>query len=88
MVSKSTNVRSICVAVPVFENGTKNVIGVLHRNYDLNQIHEILADEEETSYLVDYNGTLAAHSLYEISIDDEIKRCNNISYCFVVAPFF
>ncbi len=71
MVSNSTGVRSICVAVPVFKNGTSEVIGVLHRNYDLNQLHAILAEDDEESFLIDQNGIVAAHSEYEISAEDE-----------------
>ena len=55
IVSNSTKKRSMSIAVPVYEPGTQTVIGVLHRSYDMNQIHEILA----------------AHSQYEISGDDD-----------------
>ncbi len=71
MVSASTNVRSVCYAVPVFEPGTKTVIGVLHRNYDLNQIHQILAEDGGENFCVDKQGIMAAHSQYEIAATDE-----------------
>ncbi|MBQ1901211.1 MAG: methyl-accepting chemotaxis protein [Lachnospiraceae bacterium] len=71
MVSSSTKVRSICIAVPVFEPGTSNVIGTLHRNFDLNQLHQMLAEDGNECFMVDREGTLAAHSMYEISTDDE-----------------
>ncbi|SEA59844.1 methyl-accepting chemotaxis protein [Pseudobutyrivibrio sp. ACV-2] len=71
MVSSSTKLRSICLAVPVYQTGTKNIIGVLYRSYDLAQLHEVLVDAGGESFIVDKDGTLAAHSLYEISADDE-----------------
>ncbi|SKB45921.1 methyl-accepting chemotaxis protein [Lachnospiraceae bacterium] len=71
IVSNSTKKRSMSIAVPVYKPGTKTVIGVLHRSYDMNQIHEILAEDGSESFLVDKNGILAAHSMYEISGDDE-----------------
>ena len=71
MVSSSTKLRSICLAVPVYQTGTKNVIGVIYRSYDLAQLHEVLVDAGGESFIVDRNGTLAAHSLYDITVDDE-----------------
>ncbi|SER89824.1 methyl-accepting chemotaxis protein [Lachnobacterium bovis] len=71
MISNSTKTRSVCYAVPVFKKGTKTVIGVLHRSYDLDQIHDILADAGGESFIVDNKGTLAAHSNYKISVKDK-----------------
>lgn len=71
IVSKSTNSRILCYAVPVFQKGSKNVIGVLHRSYDLNQIHKILKEDGGESFVVDNTGILAAHSQYEIDADAE-----------------
>ncbi len=70
-ISKSTDTRVMVLAVPVFKPGTRTVIGVLHRNYDLNQIHTILAEDGGESFFVDFEGTLAAHAQYEIAADDE-----------------
>lgn len=71
IISKSTNSRILCYAVPVFQKGSKNVIGVLHRSYDLNQIHKILKEDGGESFVVDNTGILAAHSQYEIDADAE-----------------
>ncbi|SFB26335.1 methyl-accepting chemotaxis protein [Acetitomaculum ruminis DSM 5522] len=71
LVSKSSGERSISLGVPVFDEDGKTVIGVLHRSYNLNQIHEMLAEEGGESFIVDKYGILAAHSQYEISGDDE-----------------
>ena len=71
MVSSSTGLRSISFAVPVFESGTKNVIGVLHRNYDCSSFRDILGEDGEEAFLIDFEGTLASHAMFEISADDE-----------------
>ena len=71
MVSTSTGVRSICLAVPVFQPNTKNIIGVLYRSYDLAQLHDVLVDAGGSCFIVDKNGTIAAASYMEISVDDE-----------------
>ncbi|MCR5468088.1 MAG: methyl-accepting chemotaxis protein [Lachnospiraceae bacterium] len=71
IISASTNARNICVAAPVYDLSTSEVIGVVHRSYDLNMFHEILANEAEEAFIVDHTGILAAHSMYEIAADDE-----------------
>ncbi len=71
MVSTSTGVRSICLAVPVFMPNTNDVIGVLYRSYDLAQLYEVLVDAEGNSFIVDKNGTVAATSTALITVDDE-----------------
>lgn len=71
LVSASTGVRSICIAVPVFDLDTNEVIGVLHRNYDLSSFRNILGEDGEEAFLVDYEGTLASHAFFDISADDE-----------------
>lgn len=70
VVSPSTNMRNICFAVPV-KDETGAVIGVLHRSYDLNLFHKILAENVKEGFLVDSEGTLAAHAQYEIAATDE-----------------
>ena len=71
MVSSSTKLRSICIAVPVFEPGSSKTIGVLHRSFDLAAFKDILGEDGEEAFLVDPEGTLAAHAFYDISADDE-----------------
>ena len=79
-VSNSTNQRDMCIAVPVFIPGTNTVIGTLHRNFNLNQIHEILAESGEEAFVVDTNGIQAAHAFYEISADDEPRDFSSSPY--------
>lgn len=71
IVSASTNTRILCLAVPVFDTSGSSVIGVLHRSYDMNQFRAILGEDGEEAFLVDHQGTLASHALYEITVDDE-----------------
>lgn len=70
-VSASTNQRDLCVAVPVKDPASGKVVGVLHRSYDLNNFHELLASEAAEAFLIDNQGILAAHSQYEIHTEDE-----------------
>ncbi|WP_243143515.1 methyl-accepting chemotaxis protein [Pseudobutyrivibrio xylanivorans] len=80
MVSSSTGIRSICLAVPVFATGTKNVIGVLYRSYDLAQLRDVLLDAGGESFLIDTLGELAVHSDYEIAVDDEPTMMDQASF--------
>ena len=63
--------REICIAVPVFDNESNQVIGVIHRSYDLNNFHEMLAQNNLEAFVADSKGILAAHSEYEIKGSDE-----------------
>ena len=72
LVSKTTGGRMISFAVPVMDGNT--VIGIVHRNYDLSNLHDILAAQAENAFVVDRNGMVAAHSQYEIAegVHDEV----------------
>ena len=71
-ISKKNGRRMITFACPV-KNGDQ-VIGIVHRNYDLNNLHELLAANAETAFIVDRTGMVAAHSEYEIAegVHDEV----------------
>ena len=62
----------ISFAVPVMDGNT--VIGIVHRNYDLSNLHDMLAAQAENAFVVDRNGMVAAHSQYEIAegVHDEV----------------
>ncbi len=64
LVSKTTGRRMVTLSTPV-KDGDK-IIGIVHRNYDLNNFHEMLAAEADNAFLVARDGTVAAHSSYEI----------------------
>ena len=64
-VSKTTGHRIITFAAPIYDN-SGNIIGIVHRNYDLEGFHEILEAESQHAFMVDRNGQVAAHSGYSI----------------------
>ena len=72
--------RNICIAVPVWDADHSKVIGCLHRSYDLNDFHILLAANSMESFLIDNEGILAAHSLYEIAADDEPQDFSKSPY--------
>lgn len=78
-VSGSTKVRNTCIAVPV-KDDNGNVIGVLHRSYNINDLHALLAEDGIEAFIVDNAGILAAHSQYEIDADAEPVDFNKSPY--------
>ncbi|MBR4831251.1 MAG: methyl-accepting chemotaxis protein [Butyrivibrio sp.] len=73
IVSASTGVRQMTMAVPI--RGTNgSVIGVVQRNYDMNEFHKFLEQESDDAFLVDRTGLVAAHSQYEITEENEDDR--------------
>jgi methyl-accepting chemotaxis protein len=64
-VSKTSGKRMVSFSAPVFDYDN-NVIAVVHRNYNINNFHEILAADTEGAFMVDRNGALCAHAAYEI----------------------
>ncbi len=63
-ISKTNGRRFITFAAPIMDNG--KAIGIVHRNYDLNNFHKLLEEESDDAFLADREGTVAAHSQYEI----------------------
>ncbi|WP_026497800.1 methyl-accepting chemotaxis protein [Butyrivibrio sp. WCD2001] len=63
-ISKKNGRRMLTFAAPIMYDG--KAIGIVHRNYDLNNFHELLANEAEDAFLVDREGLVAAHSQYKI----------------------
>lgn len=78
--SASTGVRSISMAAPVIDPDTNKVLGTVHRNYNLNDFHAILAEECDEGFLVDRNGDMAAHSQYEINAGDTVANFSQSPY--------
>ncbi|MBE5905984.1 MAG: HAMP domain-containing protein [Lachnospiraceae bacterium] len=71
IVSASTGQRCISIAVPIKDPASGEVVGMVHRNFNLAAFHELLARESNNAFLIDEKGILAAHSQYEIKADDE-----------------
>ncbi|SFQ15101.1 methyl-accepting chemotaxis protein [Lachnospiraceae bacterium XBB1006] len=80
IVSASTGQRSICIAAPVKDMATGEVIGTVHRNFNMHAFHELLADEAKEAFLIDEKGLLAAHSQYEIKPDEDPQDFSNSPY--------
>ncbi len=72
IVSKTTGDRMITFAAPIKFND--KIIGIVHRNYNLSHLHELLAAQAENAFVVDRTGMVAAHSQYEIAegVHDEV----------------
>ncbi len=73
ITSTSTGLRQTTIAVPIPGEDGKP-IGVVQRNYDLNEFHEFLAKKADDAFIVDRTGNVAAHSQYEITADNEEDR--------------
>ncbi len=70
ITSASTGARQTTFAVPVFGDDGKT-IGVVQRNYSLDEFHNFLKEESENAYIVDRSGKWAAHSQIEITSENE-----------------
>jgi methyl-accepting chemotaxis protein len=71
IVSKSTGNRVANIIVPIFDEDGTTVIGTIMRSYNLGVLHEFLLKHVSDGYIVDRDGTLAAHAQFEISAEDE-----------------
>ncbi|SHH67167.1 methyl-accepting chemotaxis protein [Butyrivibrio fibrisolvens DSM 3071] len=76
-VSKTSGKRMISFSTPVYDDNN-NIIAVVHRNYNINNFHEILASETDSAFMIDRSGKLCAHAAYEIGegAHDEVDMSN------------
>lgn len=65
ITSASTGTRQVTFAAPV-KDAAGNCYGIVQRNYNLDYIHEFLAEESEDAFIVDRTGLVAAHAQYKI----------------------
>ncbi len=79
-VSSVTNTRNICVAVPIHDNTSDAIIGVVHKTLNPDDIHTLLAENAEEAFLVDKTATMVAHSDFEIAADDEAQNFASSPY--------
>ena len=63
-ISKSNGRRMVTFAVPITDG--EKVIGIVHRNFDLDNFYQLLSTEAEHAFFVDRNGQLAATSKYKL----------------------
>ncbi|MBQ7430155.1 MAG: methyl-accepting chemotaxis protein [Butyrivibrio sp.] len=71
VVSKAAGNRITIICVPIFDDQTGEVIGTLQRSFDLNNLHEFLAENIDDGYIADTKGMMAAHAQFEISPEEE-----------------
>ena len=71
VVAKTTGNRVTNIIVPIYNLEHTQIIGTVHRTYNLQVLHEFLANTVSDGYIVDREGTLVAHAQFEISADDE-----------------
>ncbi|MBR5953371.1 MAG: methyl-accepting chemotaxis protein [Pseudobutyrivibrio sp.] len=70
-VSKKAGNRITVMCVPIFNEAGTKVIGTIQRSYDLNNLHEFLAENVPDGYIVDAAGMMVAHAQFEIAPEDE-----------------
>ena len=75
MITKATGERNVTFSAPIYADG--KVIGIVQRNYNLQNFHDLLAQEAEDAFLVDRKGYVVAHSKYEISPENEDDRSSS-----------
>ena len=71
VVSKSVGNRITIICVPIYNEAHTQVIGTVQRSFDLNEIHEFLAENISDGYITDTKGMMVAHAQFEISAEDE-----------------
>ena len=83
-VSKTNGSRIVCIAAPVYDHSQTKTIGIVHRNYDLADFHNLLASEvtedKQEIVLVDRTGSVIAHSGHEITADNPEDQSSNSFY--------
>ena len=70
-VSKKAGNRIMIICVPVYNEAKTQVIGTIQRSYDLNRLHEFLAENVSDGYIADRAGMMVSHAQFEISAEEE-----------------
>jgi len=83
IISKSTGTAITTISVPVIgSDGSR--IGIVQRNYDCGVLHDKLAAEvtqdRQEIVMVDRTGTVVAHSLREVNVEDPEMQDQNPFY--------
>lgn len=79
LVSKSTGSRQVTIAVPI-RGSDGTILGEVQRNYDLEAMHELLAENTDDAFVCDRDGVMAAHAQFSIAAEDV--------YDMAGAPYF
>ena len=84
IVSKSTGTAIATFSVPVYNSDKSKVIGIVQRNYDVTDLHDLIAGEvtqdRQEIVLVDRTGTVVAHSARGVNTEDPEKQDQNPFY--------
>ena len=84
IISKSTGTAIVTVSVPIWNDDRSAVIGVAQRNLDCGILHDLVAAEvtqnRQEIVVVDRTGTVVAHSLRTIDIENPEKQDQNPFY--------
>ncbi|MBO6240432.1 MAG: cache domain-containing protein, partial [Butyrivibrio sp.] len=70
ITSTSTGARQATIATPVFGDGGQ-VIGIVQRNYSMDDLHTLLSEEADDGFISDRVGMVAAMSNLEITPENE-----------------
>ena len=74
IVSKSSGLRQMTLSTPIYSMDGSSIIGILQRNYNLEDLHKFLASASDDAFVTDRTGLVAAHSQYSIGPDNEDDR--------------
>ncbi|SFB85108.1 methyl-accepting chemotaxis protein [Butyrivibrio sp. YAB3001] len=76
ITSAATGLRQVTFSAPI-RGSDGSVIGIVQRNYTLDDFHKILARDSDDAFIVDKTGLIAAHAQYEITPDNEESRSSS-----------
>ena len=84
IISKSTGTAITTFSVPVYNSDRSKIIGIVQRNYDCGVLHDMLASEvtqdRQEIVIVDRTGTVVAHSLREVNVEEPEMQDQNPFY--------
>ncbi|MCR5303368.1 MAG: methyl-accepting chemotaxis protein [Lachnospiraceae bacterium] len=84
IVSKSTGTAIATFSVPVYNMDKTATIGIVQRNYNVGDLHELVAgdvtQDKQEIVIVDRTGTVVAHSGREVNTEDPEKQDQNPFY--------
>ncbi len=84
IVSKSTGTAIATFSVPVLSKDKSTFLGIVQRNYDVGDLHDLLASDvtqdRQEIVIVDRTGTVVAHSLREVNTEEPEKQDQNPFY--------
>ncbi len=82
-ISKTTGARIIVPAIPVLDEDGSTVIAVLTRNYNVDYLHDTLADEAskgQSISILEKDGTVVATSAQELGPEDELDESDSKAF--------